>query len=1041
MAGRIMELALQIRGQLDGSVGSSMRAAAREASNLRSQISNVNREMREAQRAASAEMRGTGAVREASYARIAALQARINAMTERRGQLLSAQAAKEKADAAFSNARSRLGGAAQTTAIAALPVAGMVATAANFEAAMSKVKAITNSSNDDMERLSATAQKLGATTQFSATQAAEAMTYLGMAGWKTDQIIAGMPGLLDLAAASGEDLARVSDIVSDDLTAFGMSADQASHMADVMAATSTNANTNVSMMGETFKYVGSLAGALGYSLEDVSVATGIMANAHIKGEQAGTSLRAIMTRLVDPPKEAGMAMERLGISVTNADGTMKPFMQTMLELRQKFAGMSEAEKAETASSIAGQEAMSGFLAIVNASDSDFDTLVNAVNNADGAAARMAGTMQDNAKGGAIQLKSAIEGLSISVGQIFLPYLAAAASGLASAVGGVASWAQAHQTLTAAALGVAAAIAGIVIAGLALNAVITAFEAFRSTMALLQMTTEAGMQATLLQSVALKAQAAAARIAAAAQAAFNAVMSANPIALVVLAVVALVAALVYLYNNNETVRSAIISAWNSIKSAAVAVWNSIAPTISAAWEAIKAAAQAGITFLQGIWTTIQPYVSAFGSFLISALSGLIGVIGTVLSVAVTIVGGILQGIIAIFGAVFSVVVTVVSVAFTVISAVISAAITVISAIISVLAPIFSAVWTVITVAAKVAFIVISTVIFAAIAVIGGILQVLVAIATAVWNAIVMAAQAAWALLAPIVMPVIEAIIAGIEVIMSVAEAVWAAISAAAMAAWTEILAIVMPVIDEITYYVDAAEAMISAAWDAISSAASAAWNMIVSTVQSVIDTVMSTIDEGVAYVTEKWEHLKSIFSSPINAVVNFIKGGDSSAATAADVSENAKGGIYEKGAFLTTFAEDSAEAAIPLDGSQRAISLWMQAGERLGTLPQIANRKNVAPQMQAATQAAAPAVAMQNTVIEATAPQVSEQTTQVVAAPPVNNAPVSLSFSPSITVEGNADPGVAAAIQQQLEKAKREFESQLPQMMQRVQARQRRLAYD
>lgn len=312
---------------------------------------------------------------------------------------------------------------------------------------------------------------------------------------------------------------------------------------------------------------------------------------------------------------------------------------------------------------------------------------------------------------------------------------------------------------------------------------------------------------------------------------------------------------------------------------------------------------------------------------------------------------------------------------------------------------------------------------------------------VWQAIQTAAGIAWDAINTIVETVLNGIKVNIDYAEAVINAAWAEVQAAASAVWAAISAFVTSVLDTIAYYVQYVESVASAAWAEIQAAADAAWNAIVSTVQSVIDTVMSTIDEGVAYVTEKWEHLKSIFSSPINAVVNFIKGGDSSAATAADVSENAKGGIYEKGAFLTTFAEDSAEAAIPLDGSQRAISLWMQAGERLGTLPQIANRKNVAPQMQAATQAAAPAVAMQNTVIEATAPQVSEQTTQVVAAPPVNNAPVSLSFNPSITVEGNADPGVVAAIQQQLEKAKREFESQLPQMMQRVQARQRRLAYD
>ena len=197
---------------------------------------------------------------------------------------------------------------AATGAAMVAPLALPVNTAMDFEAAMSKVKAITNSTDEDMARLTATARELGASTQFSATEAAQAMSYLGMAGWKTEQIIAGMPGLLDLAAASGEDLARVSDIVSDDLTAFHMSADQAAHMADVMAAASTNANTNVSMMGETFKYAGGIAGSLGYSWEDVAIATGLMANAGIKGEMAGTALRSIMTRLVTPTGEASLAL-------------------------------------------------------------------------------------------------------------------------------------------------------------------------------------------------------------------------------------------------------------------------------------------------------------------------------------------------------------------------------------------------------------------------------------------------------------------------------------------------------------------------------------------------------------------------------------------------------------------------------------------------------------------------------------------------------------------------------------------------------------
>lgn len=369
--------------------------------------------------------------------------------------------------------------AATGTAMVA-PLTLPVSTAMDFEAAMSKVKAITNSTDEDMGRLTQTARDLGANTQYSATEAAQAMSYLGMAGWKTEQIIAGMPGLLDLAAASGEDLARVSDIVSDDLTAFHMSADQAAHMADVMAAASTNANTNVSMMGETFKYAGAIAGSLGYSLEDVAAAAGLMANAGIKSEMAGTALRSIMTRMIKPPKEAAAALDQLGVSATNADGTVKPFREQMVALRNAMRGLTDAQKADMANSIAGQEAMSGFLAVVNASDEDFAKMTNAVDNSDGAAAKMAKTMNDNAKGALKTLKSALEEVAITIGDAFLGSIVDAAKGFTAFIRSFGEFAKAHPKLVG---GIAAAIAiigGLLVAlgsvGLAVSGISAAFGA-------------------------------------------------------------------------------------------------------------------------------------------------------------------------------------------------------------------------------------------------------------------------------------------------------------------------------------------------------------------------------------------------------------------------------------------------------------------------------------------------------------------------------------------------------------------------------------
>lgn len=284
----------------------------------------------------------------------------------------------------------------------------------SFEAGMSKVQAVSGASNEQLQRLSDKAKEMGATTKFSATEAADAMNYMAMAGWKTEDMLNGIDGIMNLAAASGEDLATTSDIVTDALTAFGLSAQDSTHFADVLAAASSNANTNVSMMGETFKYVAPVAGSLGYSAEDCAVAIGLMANSGIKASQSGTALRSMFSRLAKPSKEVKEAMEKLNISLTDSHGNMKSLDTLMGDLRNSFSGLSESEKAEMASSLAGQEAMSGLLAIVNASDADFNKLKDAIYGADGASAKMAETMQDNLKSKITITKSTIEGLGIKI---------------------------------------------------------------------------------------------------------------------------------------------------------------------------------------------------------------------------------------------------------------------------------------------------------------------------------------------------------------------------------------------------------------------------------------------------------------------------------------------------------------------------------------------------------------------------------------------------------------------------------------------------
>ena len=284
----------------------------------------------------------------------------------------------------------------------------------SFEAGMSEVQAISGASRKDLEALTNKAKEMGATTKFSATQASEGLKYMAMAGWNSQQMIDGLPGVMNLAAASGEDLGTVSDIVTDALTAMGLKASDSAHFADVLATAASSSNTNVAMMGETFKYAAPVAGALGYNIEDLAQAIGLMGNAGIKSSQAGTSLRSILTRLAKPPKDCANAMEDYGISIKNSDGSMKSLMEVMENMRDSLQGLPKDEQSAAAAALGGQEAMSGLLAIINASESDFDNLSKAIDNASGAAQDQADIMNDNLQGALYELGSAAESAGIEL---------------------------------------------------------------------------------------------------------------------------------------------------------------------------------------------------------------------------------------------------------------------------------------------------------------------------------------------------------------------------------------------------------------------------------------------------------------------------------------------------------------------------------------------------------------------------------------------------------------------------------------------------
>lgn len=287
----------------------------------------------------------------------------------------------------------------------------------NFESSMANVSAISGATGKDLEDLEAKAKAVGSSTKFSASEAADGLSYMAMAGWKTQDMIAGMDGIVALAASSNTDLAQASDIVTDALTAFGKSAGDSGRLANIMAATSSNANTNVTMLGESFKYVASTAGAMGYSMEDVSVALGLMANSNIKASQAGTSLRTLLVNMAKPTDEMQSAMSKLGISLTDASGKMKPLSGIMTDLRSSFKNLNEEEKANLAATLAGKEGMSGLLAIVGASEEDYNKLTGAIASSSdgmGTAAEMAEKMQDTFQGDVTSMKSKWEGFGITL---------------------------------------------------------------------------------------------------------------------------------------------------------------------------------------------------------------------------------------------------------------------------------------------------------------------------------------------------------------------------------------------------------------------------------------------------------------------------------------------------------------------------------------------------------------------------------------------------------------------------------------------------
>lgn len=567
------------------------------------------------------------------------------------GFLAGLQSAQSAADKQTKNIATKIGnnlagaGKSLSTAGAALtksvtvPVAGagaaIVKLSADFESAMSKVSAISGATGDDLEALNAKAQEMGAKTKFSATEAAEAFTYMAMAGWKTEAMMEGIDGIMNLAAADGLDLATTSDIVTDALTAFGLSASDSAHFADVLAKASSAANTNVSMLGESFKYVAPVAGALGYSAEDTAVALGLMANSGIKASQSGTALRGALTRMIDPSKDAAAIMSKYGLSVKNSDGSMKSLSEVMVMLRTKMGGLSEAQQAQAASTLFGQEAMSGMLAIINASDQDFENLTNQIYNADGAAEQMASTMLNNLSGQITILKSSLEGLALQIGEILLPYVKQVVTWIQDLTQKLQSLTpeqkeQAVQwTAIAAAIGPALFAFGKVVSGLG-----SVFKVLGSV--------SSGLKAMGAGFTAVKTGGTVVTGVLGKLGGFFATTG-GVVTIVVAAIAALVAAFIYLWNNCEGFRNFFIKMWENIKAAFKAFLDFISPAI----EKIKGLFVSLWEKLQEIWNAIIQSLQPLIDQIVSAFQMAWDVIKLVWDYVQPYFAGIWEGIKAVF----------------------------------------------------------------------------------------------------------------------------------------------------------------------------------------------------------------------------------------------------------------------------------------------------------------------------------------------------------------------------------------------------------
>lgn len=755
-----------------------------------------------------------------------------------------------------------------TTVIGGVGVAA-VKTAADFDSAMSQVAAVSGATGKDFDALRSKAREMGSKTKFSATEAAEAMNYMAMAGWKTEDMLGGIEGVMNLAAASGEDLATTSDIVTDALTAFGLSAKDSGHFADILAAASSNANTNVSMMGETFKYCAPIAGALGFSAEDTAEAIGLMANAGIKSSQAGTALRTIMNNLAGDVKISGKAIGDVTIATTNADGSMRDLSDILADCRSAFGNLTESEKAQAAESLVGKNAMSGFLALMNAGEGDIEKLSSAIDNCDGSAEKMAMTMQDNLAGQLTILKSQLQELAISFGDILMPAIRSIVSKLQGFVDKLNGMDEGtKRTIVTIALLVASIGPLLIIIGTTISKIGVAMQGFvklANGISKLKVAIQGGTGVLGKLGAALGGVSA-------------------PVLAVVAVIAVLVAAFVHLWRTNEGFRDAIIGTWNRIKDTISGFCQGIVDRLNAL----------GFQFTD-IVDVLKTVWDGFCQILAPIFEGVFNHIANILSTVTGVITGILDVFIGIFTGNWSQAWTGVKEIFSSIWNGISSFFTNILNVIKGVADVvlgwfgtswnevwtniktfFEGIWNGIVSFFTGIWETIKNVVQTGIMLIGSILEAAVDIITLpfrfIWENCKEIIIAVWDAIKSKVTTVIHAVASVISTVMNAIKTVFTTV-------WNAIKTVVTTVVNAIksvvTTVFNAIKSTATTVWNAVKTAVTTPVNAIKSTVTSVFNSVKSTVTSifnGIkSTATSVWNGIKSAITTPIEAAKNKVKG--------------------------------------------------------------------------------------------------------------------------------------------------------------------------